>query len=61
MSYDFLKTFKQIIRESNYDNTYKMAWAKSLVELSTELKLTDCNITIPFKDIAKNWCCSNTG
>ena len=33
------KLFKQIIRESNYDNTYKMAWAKSLVEISTEIDL----------------------
>lgn len=28
---DNYRLFKQIIRESNYDNTYKMAWAKSLV------------------------------
>lgn len=45
--------FKQIIRESNYDNTYKMAWAKSLVEISTQIDLTNEKITIQFSDIAK--------
>ena len=29
-----LRLFKKIIRECNYDNTYKMALAKSLVEIS---------------------------
>ena len=32
-TFNLLKT---IIRESNYDNTYKMVWVKSLVELSAE-------------------------
>lgn len=32
----FLLKFKKIIRECNYDNTYKMAMAKSLVEISLE-------------------------
>lgn len=49
------KLFKQIVRESNYDNTYKMAWAKSLVELSTQLDLTEENIKISFSDIAKKY------
>ncbi len=31
-----LAVFKKIIRECDYDNTYKMALAKSLVELSSE-------------------------
>ncbi|MEG1820834.1 MAG: HNH endonuclease signature motif containing protein [Malacoplasma sp.] len=47
--------FKQIIRESNYDNTYKMAWAKSLVELSTQLDFNDSSINISFDDIAKKY------
>ena len=33
---NFLLKFKKIIRECNYDNTYKMAMAKSLVEISLE-------------------------
>ena len=41
-----LSLFKRIIKESNYDNTYKMAWAWSLVELSCELKLDDENIVL---------------
>ena len=52
---DNLKLFKQIIRESNYDNTYKMAWAKALVELSTQLNLVEDNIKISFNDIAKKY------
>lgn len=38
--------FKQIIREANYDNTYKMAWAKALVEivLSKEIICDPCII-----------------
>lgn len=34
MSNTFYNNFKLIIRNCSYDNTYKMAWAKSLVELS---------------------------
>ena len=47
--------FKTIIRESNYDNTYKMAWAKSLVELSTELNLIDDELVITLEMIAKKY------
>lgn len=49
------KLFKKIIRESNYDNTYKMAWAKSLVELSTQIDLNEDCIEISFTDIAKKY------
>lgn len=49
------KLFKSLIRECNYDNTYKMAWAKSLVELSTELNLEREKITITFQDIARKY------
>lgn len=52
---DNYRLFKQIIRESNYDNTYKMAWAKSLVELSTQLDLTEDNIKISFSKISKKY------
>ncbi len=30
----YLDDFKLIIRECDYSNTYKMAWAKAIVELS---------------------------
>lgn len=33
-----LSDFKLLIRQADYDNTYKMAWAKALVELSVNLK-----------------------
>lgn len=44
--------FKQIILECDYDNTYKMAWAKSLTELSSELDLTNDVVEIWLEDIA---------
>ena len=34
MENKFLEIFKKIINECRYDNTYKMAWAKALVEIS---------------------------
>ena len=50
---DKYKFFKQIIRECNFENTYKMAWAKALVELSTEIELNEKIIKIELIDIAK--------
>lgn len=32
----YLEDFKRVIRECNYSNTYKMAWAKGIVELTNE-------------------------
>ncbi|MGB4984214.1 MAG: HNH endonuclease domain-containing protein [Erysipelotrichaceae bacterium] len=52
---DNYSTFKQIIRESNYDNTYKMAWAKALVELSTQIATHEPYVTISFNEIAKKY------
>lgn len=31
-----LKDFKKVIRECEYSNTYKIAWAKSIIELSNK-------------------------
>ena len=31
-----LKYFKKVIRECEYSNTYKMAWAKAIIELSNK-------------------------
>lgn len=50
---DKYKFFKQIIRECNFENTYKMAWTKALVELSTEIELNEKIIKIELIDIAK--------
>lgn len=52
MKNNFLYTFKKIIRECNYDNTYKMALAKALVEIAIDNKTNDDVITINFRDIA---------
>ena len=31
-----LKDLKKVIRECEYSNTYKMAWAKAIIELSNK-------------------------
>lgn len=55
MENNFYNTFKRIIRECNYDNTYKMAWAKALVELATESAYEDDIVKIKLEDIAKKY------
>ena len=50
---NYLGEFKNIIRNSSYSNTYKMAWAKAIVELSCKEKETEEKIDIPLYDIAK--------
>lgn len=49
------QVFKKIIRECNYDNTYKMAWAKALVELSGEVEIVEENVTITLFQIAEKY------
>ena len=54
----YLNDFSSLIINCSFDNTYKMAWAKSIVELISELNLDeieeDSEIEIDFQDIAKN-------
>ncbi len=50
---DFYQTFKKIIRECNVTNTYKMAWAKALVEIACEKTLTQEITTIYLEEIAE--------
>ncbi len=38
----FLHDFVDIVKNCSYDNTYKMAWAKSLVEIAREGDWEDC-------------------
>lgn len=47
--------FKKIIRECNYDNTYKMAWGKSIVELSSKYDLSKEKVIIKFDEIAEKY------
>jgi hypothetical protein len=51
----FLEDFKHIIREASYDNTYKMAWARALVEYSFSNTLNDSDelVKIDIEDLAK--------
>ena len=37
----YLKNFLDVIRHCSVDNTYNMAWARSLVKLSLEKPQTD--------------------
>lgn len=55
MDNEFYEKFKRIIRECNYDNTYKMAWAKALVEISLENSVQDDIVEIKLQDIAKKY------
>lgn len=50
-----LDLFKQIVREGNYDNTYKMAWARSLVEIASEVSLDGDSEIITLKQIAEKF------
>lgn len=52
MENNFYKRFTKIVRECNYDNTYKMAWGKSLVEICSSAPLQDMEIKITLKEIA---------
>ena len=52
MENNFYKLFKKIIRECNYTNTYKMAWAKALVEIAIENKDNKNVISIKLETIA---------
>ena len=53
MSNDFYNLFKRIIRECNYTNTYKMTWAKALVEISLEEEYNKNRIKNHSKQIYK--------
>lgn len=55
MENNFYNIFKRIVRECNYDNTYKMAWAKSLVELSLEIEYENEVVKIKLEDIAQKY------
>ena len=49
----FLDDFKLVIRQCDYSNTYKMAWSKAIVELSSRFKDETSDYTvIELNDIA---------
>ena len=47
--------FKKIICEFNFDNTYKVAWAKALIELSSELPIAEDRTEIYLFQIARKY------
>ena len=50
---NFDRIFKKIIREGNITNTYKMAWAKALVEIACERTESKEFTTIELKEMAE--------
>lgn len=53
MENEFLKAFKSVVRECNYDNTYKMALARALVEESILNKTNEEEVIIPMTSLAR--------
>lgn len=50
---EFLETFVSILKNARYDNTYKMAWAKALVEISMDYDQSHMDdINIPLREMA---------
>lgn len=49
------ESFREIIKNCDYDNTYKMAWGKSLIEMSLELDLSKDKIIIRLEGIAEKY------
>ena len=50
---DYIKAWNDIIMNGSFDNTYKMSWAKALVELSSSANIyDDAEITFTFEQIA---------
>ena len=45
------ESFKKIIRECNYDNTYKTAWGKSIVELSSKFTAYYIAVALTLKSV----------
>lgn len=55
MENEFLKDWLNILRNCNYDNTYKMAWAKAITEIVMEIDFRSQrhrDITITLEQIA---------
>jgi 5-methylcytosine-specific restriction endonuclease McrA len=53
---EFLDKWLYIIRNCSFDNTYKMAWAKAITEISLEIDFDKCYVDlfeITLSDIAK--------
>lgn len=52
---DFLELFNKIVCECNYTNTYKLAWARSLVEISMREKGFENEKNIYLNEISKRF------
>ncbi|MFS0556884.1 HNH endonuclease domain-containing protein [Brevibacillus sp. 179-C9.3 HS] len=54
---NFIEKWLHIIRNCNFDNTYKMAWAKAITEIAIEHEASyesNEKVEIQLRDIAKN-------
>ncbi|MEG6586326.1 hypothetical protein [Dendrosporobacter sp. 1207_IL3150] len=53
---EYIKTWNHIIMNCGYDNTYKMAWAKALVELSVAAQgRGQQHVAFTFEQIAEKY------
>lgn len=52
---EYIKQWNEVITNGNVDNTYKMAWARSIVELCVEKENPQGEVVFDFKDIAKKY------
>ena len=51
---EYIKLWNSIIMNGSFDNTYKMAWAKSLVELASTVNFdSEAKVTFSFEQIAE--------
>lgn len=52
---DILEIISKIINEGKCTNTYKMAWAKAIIELVSDASSTESDIEIPFDKISEKF------
>lgn len=52
---NYIDNWIKIIKDCSFDNTYKMAWAKSIIEISCEAEQTNSIVLISFEEISKKY------
>ncbi len=52
---DYIRQWNEVIVNGSVDNTYKMAWARSIIELCVEKEQPQNEVVFDFKEIAKKY------
>ena len=52
---DYIRQWNEVIVNGSVDNTYKMAWARSIIELCLEKEKPQNEVVFDFKEIAKKY------